>query len=155
MIRKSLLKAAFANGKHKVQYEIRTYYHFLQVRPTFSIKIILYNVLDEVAFQWMYFHEKKFRFFSSDIEGYWKHYKHISWIHSKKLAWRCGHEGHKIRTKAITGANFETDYERTTTPWGSKWQSLTRIWLQAKQEEIKCQPFSFWAKYKFFSRYAF
>ena len=31
MLRKSLLKSAFAHGKHKVQYEMRTYYHYLEL----------------------------------------------------------------------------------------------------------------------------
>ena len=31
MMRKTLLKSVFANSKHRVQYEIRTYYHMLKV----------------------------------------------------------------------------------------------------------------------------
>ena len=31
MLRKTLLKSAFANSKHRVQYEMRTYYHTLKV----------------------------------------------------------------------------------------------------------------------------
>ena len=35
--RKTLLRAAFVNKKHRVQYEMRTFYHFLTLKVGFQL----------------------------------------------------------------------------------------------------------------------